>query len=341
MHDSRERPTALRAMSSLIAVGFCVIALAELGIGRPDWLLRAVPRGDLSLLSFALDEAVVEPNPDARILILGTSRARGAFLPTVMESKLGLERGQVVNLAIGGVHVQESAWLYDQARKTLSHARTLVLQVDPFSFSGSRPITDRQCEWMSWSDRAALGGLRAAQAFACGVFQLQHRRPLLRWWITTWLGKHRAPAQVELDRYGRAAMVRIADDHVPEEFSPERFRYWLDYYYRGFVWSPVYERHFLDLVRLARADGVEVIVVHLPVVPGYLDAARALPGRPYQQFEERLPALVDGLARVQIWERPEELGLRFRDFRDWGHLNTPGAERLSVAFSAWMKGGAS
>lgn len=324
-----------RSVSRVGLFALLCLALAELAFGRTDWALRLVPQAEASLL-VTLHEELVEPNPDPALVVFGTSRARGAFLPTLLERELGLERGRVLNLAVGGKDVLDALVLYREGRDHLSRARDVVLQLDGFQMSAATPPTDRYGLYASARDRAAYSGLERLELLRDVVFRLEKMRPSLGFYVTSWLQEGHAPGPVPIDRYGRLALVTIADDHDPKYFTPEDFDYWLGRFWGGFRWSDVFARQLLDLRRLVHEDGGRFWIVELPMVDGFYQRLRQRKGDPYAEYHRRLSALLGEGARLQFWAHPAEVGLVERNFRDWGHLNTPGAERFSRFFARWL-----
>lgn len=335
--DSSDRRALLGrgSVGCVAAFALLCLALAELAIGRTDWALRLVPPAEASLL-LTVREELVEPNPDPALMFFGTSRARGTFLPTILESELGLKRGQVLNLAVGGKHVLDALVVYREGRKNLSHARDVVLQLDGFQMSQGTPPTQRYGRYASFREQAAFKGMERLEVMRDSVFRLEGMRPALAFYVASWLREGHAPGPVPIDRYGRLALVNIADDHDEKNFTAALFDYWIERFWGGFEWSEVFARQLLELRALVREDGGRFWIVELPVIDGFYQRLRKLPGDPYAEYHRRLSALLGDDAHVRVWRQPAEVGLVIRNFRDWGHLNTPGAEHFSRFFAHWL-----
>ncbi len=329
---------ALAVRRTMLFVLACVL-LVELAIGRTEFAWRLVPESELGTL-YQVEESVIQPNPNPRVLVLGTSRARGAFLPTVMEQRMGLRRGEVLNLSMGGVSVFDMFVTYQRNRARLAGASLVILQVDPFQFSVGRVPDGRFRKLASWSDRMAYSGTKRATVISDYFFQTNNTVPVFGHYLDAWLENGSAPELDGIDRYGRLALVNIADDHDPQEFTQQRFGYWIDFFYREYEYSPILEQRLIQMIRMVQEDGGEVAIVMMPMAGNFLALTRGTIGEGYTRFRARMFELASQLgATCVFWEEPADAGLTERNFRDWGHLNTPGAEKWSEFIAHWIATG--
>lgn len=331
---TRSEPTgAVRRMMLLVLA--CVL-LIEIVMGRMDFAWRLVPRSALGM-QFDIEEKVIQPNPHPKVLVMGTSRANGAFLPTVMEESLGLQRGEVLNLAIGEQLPFDMLWTYERNRERLSRASLVFLQVDPFQFSVRRPALARFRKLASWSDRLSFSGTTRMQLISDYFLQANTALPLFYLYFGSWAFFGRAPQSPGLDRYGRLALEAIADDHDEREFRDVQLRSWIGWFYTDYKYSPVFERHFSRIIELIKEDGGEVVIIVMPMAADFPKFIREAIGDEYDRFRARMLQLAsEADVHCLLWEDPQVAGLVFRDFRDWGHLNTPGAEKWSRFISQWV-----
>jgi len=312
------------------------VVLVEIVAGRTELVWRLVPGSDVGTL-LEIEEAIIRPNPDPHIIVMGTSRARGAFLPTQLEQSLGLRKGQVLNLAMGGAQIIDALVTYERNRAQLSKARLVIVQVDPFQFSSGIKPGFRFRHFASASDRLAYSGATRASLLLDMIFRTDHTLPVLTEYLRYWQRTGHAPGPAGVDQFGRLAAVRIADDHPERQFESSLLRLWIHRFYETYEYSPVFEEQLARLVRMVKADGGEVVLVGMPTAGDYWALMRESNGELYSDFKERLARLAARLgARSQFWDAPVEVGLTDRDFRDWGHLNTPGAIKWSDFVAGWI-----
>jgi hypothetical protein len=156
-----------------------------------------------------------------------------------------------------------------------------------------------------------------------------------------WLIHKHAPKPIGIDKYGRLALVRIANDY-DERISREDFI--KKNIYDGSDWwtdcrtSEIYEGSLKKLVRLAKEDGLSVYILQMPYPEKFIETIKKDPNNAYGQFTKNVSNAVMGLANcVQFWEAGSEVGLVNQDFRDMEHLNTGGAIKWTNFFVQWLK----
>jgi hypothetical protein len=313
------------------------IALIEIVFGRTGLVSRVLPEGDLGIL-FSLEDQVISRSVGPRTLIFGTSRARGAFLPTEMEGKMGLRRGQVLNLAIGGAQIIDPLITYEKNRSRLTPVSSVIIQLDPFEFSTGVGPGTRYRFFASWQDLMAYHGRKRAGVIEDYFFRTNSALPSVSTYLKTLLKVGKPPGLPGVDPFGRLAVVKISDEHNPRDFTDQRFRSVIDGYYSDFQYSPAMEDQLARLIRMAKQDGAHVLLVHMPTADGFRKLLAELPGNPDQQVRTQITRLAHNYqAEMVWWESPAEIGLTERDFRDWGHLSTAGARKFSEFFAYWMR----
>jgi hypothetical protein len=314
-----------------------VALVAEVAVGRSDLPWTMVPNGDLGTLR-QLEEKIIQPSAEPAVVVYGTSRARGAFVPTRMEELLGLQRGQVLNLGMGGAHIFDAVVAYERNRAKLSRARLHVVQIDPFQFSRGIPPNSRYRLLASWEDRMAYTGAHRLRLMADLAFRLDDALPLINLYVKERVRNGRAPQGAEVDQYGRLALVPIGDEQDPREFNDARHRYWVKFFYEDYEYSAGFEAQFLRLVRMIREDGGQVILVEMPSVDPFRAMLRERAGDPYGTFHTRMVRLAAerGIPYPR-WPSPAAIGFQDRDFRDWGHFNTSAALKFSEHFVRWLQ----
>lgn len=311
------------------------IGLAEALLGRTDFIWKQVPESGLGEL-LALETSIIRRYPKPEVLIFGSSRARSAFLPTLMEEQMGLQRGQVLNLGMGGARPFDHLKIYERNREILAKASTVIIEVDAEQFGTLLP-NDRFRYLMGWSDWLAYKDARLSLTRSF-LFRLPDAFPYLRIYVKHWLTEGRTPGAIGIDKYGRLALVRIADDYDENISREETVRYVMDLLYKDYEYSDISERYLVKLVRLAKEDGAKVYLVHMPLPENYITMLKRHHRNPYGQFTKNVSRAVVGLADVvQFWEIPAEVGLSVQDFCDIEHLNTSAAVKWSKFFVHWLR----
>lgn len=310
------------------------IAVAEVAVGRTNFVFPLLPEGQMGTL-LGIERIVIRPNPNPKVVIFGTSRARDAFLPAVMERQMGLRRGEVLNIAMGGNDIFDSLVLYERNREILGRAQTIIIHLDSYQFTAKKPGV-RFRRLAGWSDRMAFTGAQRRRLICDLFFQVDTVRADLVHYVKEWLRSGGPPPPVGIDRYGRYAVVR-ADNHNPSRFRPQVLQFWLDEFYKDYKYSPVFEEHLVKLIRMARDDGADVYFVQVPMPGDYLARLKQYPGDPYGHLRANIPPAVQRYARaLQFWESPSEAGLTDQDYRDWAHLTSEGAEKWTEFFVRWL-----
>jgi hypothetical protein len=255
-----------------------------------------------------------------------------------MESRLGLKRGEVLNLAMGGDNIYDALLTYERSRDQLRGTGIVVVQVDPFQFNVGRPPPARLRRYATWRERKAYRETRHRWSIWLDfLFRSEVSLQPLGVYIRQWLTDGEPPAEDSVDVFGRLAVVRIANDHDPMEFSHSRLESWLQWQYMDYFHAPELEHALLRLIDMAHEDGAKVVIVGMPTVPRYQEMLSAFPGDPQAVFQNRVRQILarraDGLA---FWSTPESAELSVTHFRDWGHLNTAGAIVWSDFFARWL-----
>jgi len=251
---------------------------------------------------------------------------------------MGLGRGQVLNLAMGGYSIFDAVVTYERNRTILSSADIVVVQLDGFQFTTGIVPGPRYEVFASLSDRMAFHGAKRARLIKDWFVRTDSALVPLYIYLNYSLIRRRPPEDYGIDRYGRLALVPITGEHDPREFTERAFRGWINEFYREYEHSPVMEGQLARMVTMAQERGAKVYLIHMPTAGNYLALLEREPGNPYLQFKTNLTRAAQELgARCQFWEAPAEVGLTDRDFVDWGHLNTPGAEKWSQFFVRWLQ----
>ena len=308
----------------------------EILVARTTPIYRVTPNGELEIL-YRNEELVIRPNPQARIVIMGTSRGRAALLPTRIEEGIGAGRGEVINTSMGGVHIQDALWLYERNRAALSRARLVVVQADPFQFSVGIKPNARFRKLATLSQRLAYSGTWRWRLLLDMIYStdvaIPHVTELLRVVART----RRLPETIGLDPYGRAAYDRLDAYHDEQFFTEGQILNWVINYYTDYQYSSRFEAEFLRLVQMVKEDGGELVLFGNPTSSDYLPLLRRERGPIYEEFKRHMNILAARHGfKTLFWEQ-KDVGLTDEDFQDWGHVNINGAKKISDAFAEWYK----
>ncbi len=329
----RVRPRIPRCVL-LATVG---LILAELLIARTNFMWKMAPNNGLGML-FTLEHSIIQSNPKPRVVIFGDSRSRGAFLPALMEQRMGLERGRVLNLAMGGARPFDDLKIYERNRSVLAQADAVVIGVDAWNFSRGVPPSPLYRYYANWADRLEYTGAHRFSLMRHLLFRLPDALPSFQGYVKHWIKEGRPPRPTGIDKYGRLAVDPLDNNHDKNNFKTPALRYWITHFYSDYQYSSGFEGHLVKLLTLLREDGARVYLVRLPTAGTYTTMLEQYDGDPLGQFRKNMTRVAGAWGEaVQFREFvPEDAGLSDRDFRDWGHLNNDGAVRWTEFFVRWL-----
>ncbi|MEZ4474741.1 MAG: hypothetical protein R3F60_28925 [bacterium] len=314
-------PTAARLRSLLRgkAARLClaILLLVELGVARPDWLWKLVPRSGAGIID-VLEARVIAHADAPRIVVLGSSRVRDALSPRDLERALGLSTGAVLNLALTSGTPFDALTLYRRNRATLRKAKFLLVGVEDWYLNGAMVPTERDRRFATLAERWGDwdGELRLSLLLGF-VWRTYDARDVIR--ETLQAVARRGVRDVPLGPDGRLRWR--ADDPQTGPVDVDVVTE-LDGFFREDRPGQGRVAQLDRLIALARADGVEVRLLRVPWRDAYLDARRTR----HPAADARWRAYVDGLSPPALGaERASAIGLLPTDFVDYGHLAGRGA----------------
>ena len=329
--EARERsgfsPSDKRAL--LVFLG--ILLLLEFGAARRDWVWRLDPRRPVGIL-LAVEDEIIRPAGDARVVVLGSSVMRDALLPRVFEEAAGLPAGSVLNTSLPNATPFDFVLMYQRNRRAFADAELLLVGIEDWFFYEEPGVSERYHRWATLEDRFA-------------DYTGAERLPLLVSWLWKTYAARRAFALDGLSAalQGERAEV-IGDDGRtrwrPEERAQGTETFDLAHYearLRERQWRDRQVRYLGELLELAAEDGVPMVMVRMPMRA----AAFRLRGQVDAEAESRLQS---ALATAQSTPAPAglldfatgaEVGLEDRYFLDERHLGTRGAEIFSRYLAGW------
>jgi len=323
--DSRAPRLSLRGLRPwglLWAIAFVV--LFDVSVARADWVWRWFP-GYGGGAMYALEDEVLVKAADPVVVVFGSSRMRDALPPRSVERALGLEAGRVLNLSLDGGTPFDALVAYRRNRKLLSRAEVLVVGIDDWYVKANVQPNPQDRRFGTLRDRMECSrGRERAAAVVGSVWHTVDVRGALKERLVR-IGRPPRPSPVGPD--GRVTWRGVED---PEAVGPQvadsvrmaaKFHASMDPG-SGRV------RQLRELLRLAREDGVEVLLIELPLRAAYRREVRTHYPETLAYYREAFGPLHDPDAGVTLrfLDDASALGLTAAHFYDYGHLTPLGAE---------------
>lgn len=315
----------------LLALG--LLLSLEFGVARSDWLWHTIPRSSTGIVD-ALERGVIAPAPDPVVVLLGNSRLRDAVAPRVLEERLGLTKGTVLNLALTGGVPFDSLVMYRRNRQKLSRAKVLVLDFEPYYFKQSVGLSGRVQRFASLEERVRLfWGKRELAPSLVGYFWRTYGiRASLNGWRKNWFTR---PERVAVGEDGRVVWRTLDDLDASgqRDDSAQRVEDWYGHPRRSFE----HRDQLLRLIGLARDDGLRIVMLRLPAKDYFVDVARALCHEEYAACTNELASLAFAADASFCYESARDLGIDDSSFYDYGHTTPRGAKAISEKIGNMLK----
>lgn len=302
-----------------------ILLILEFGAARRDWLWKLDPRRPVGIL-LAVEEQLIEPVDEPRVVILGSSVVRDAILPRLFEQVAGLPRGSVLNTSLPNATPFDFVLLYERNRQRLARSRLLIVGVEEWYFYEEPGIPERYHRWATLQQRFA-------------DYEGSQRLPLLVSWVwKTYAARNVLSFEAAT---GAADVAVIGNDGRTRWRAEEQATGSADFDLSAYE-ARLHERQWRDrqttylqqLVGLAAADGLPLLIVRMPLRA----AAQATRGRLDPGAEERLQealATAGDAARLLDLPAAPDAGLQEQHFLDERHLGTTGAEVFTRFLADW------
>jgi hypothetical protein len=307
-----------RALVAAAVVLLCV----EIIVARRDWIWSRDPASPSGVID-AMEQLIIRKASPPTVLVMGSSRARDAIVPAVLERELGLPRGAVMNLGITGGTPFDGLTLYRRNRDRLRHAQLLVFAIEDWHLNESFPpgVLDRR--FATLDERIGVFDRDATLSLVVGWLWRTYdaQEPLRELGASVTRDGSRTLRVTDDGRIGwRRQELEEGPTSVDVQTSVAQF-------YTPFRLGRGRLRQLEQLLALARQDGLQALVVRLPWRDAYVDAVRAR----YADQLDATAALTRDVAgaRVVLFERASALGIPEHWFYDYGHLTLLGARRLT------------
>ena len=329
---SRDRLAATRPGDSSSPDSSLVLPLPPLVI--PDLLLP--PYNFPSFSSERLDQELqlylkyLRANGKPDILVMGSSRSLQGIDPAALEEALAAQGHpglKVYNFGINGATAQVMNLLVQHILTPEQLPKLIVWGDGSRAFNNGRP--DR-----TYSQILASAGYRRV---AAGEQPIPTR--IFAWEIPIASTSNKSAADSTAPAHPVTADLTLQGfQKVTDEYQPDR-------YYRQFPWVPgqfdADYRAFnlqgeqaeatVDLARFARAEGITLVVVNLPLSRDYLDTVRRGYERGFQRHMWQLARREQFMFR-NLSQQPELM--RDSYFADPSHINSKGARATAFHLAA-------
>jgi hypothetical protein len=271
---------------------------------------------------------------DVKVVVFGSSRMRASFVADEWSRLAGLAPGQVINLSVPGGRSFDALYMLRNAGGLPVGTELVIVEVSHVEFNGNMqsPITGERVgtpphyrRWASLGQRLALDDPFDRLALTFEYFwPLYHRVPMASWLAALDGQGYRVPALPNEPVFWNPEGTHVGDRGNRLAYKPRRIakRHFHAPQLSGFA------RSTFEALRAELVDqGVEVVLLQLPLKKGYLEVvqrARASADL-YDEISTFALAQQDSHVRVLLREHASDWELDDRIFIDYGHMSLEGA----------------
>jgi hypothetical protein len=311
-----------------------LLVLVEFGLARRDFIWGWVPHSDTGIVD-VLEEQVLhedeEGNPP-RVLFFGNSRSRDGIAPRSLEKRLRLPEGSVMNLSLTRGTPFDAEMLYRRNRELLKDADIAFFGVDVIQLDGALPLNERVRRFATLGDRIfRFEGSERIELLVGWIWRSYDARDALRRLIkTTWKDK---PQGVPIGADGR---VQWRTARLNRAASRRSMRSYGRMHFRKYESSESRRGHLVDFVELLESDGIEVVIMQVPVRSDYASYVRTRYPTAMMRYEDDVRSRV-GDRQTFMWWDSEFVGLQKTHFYDYGHLKDTGTGIFTRKIADWLR----
>ncbi|MBI2301548.1 MAG: hypothetical protein HYU66_21810 [Armatimonadetes bacterium] len=300
-----------------------ILLAVEFGLARQDWFWNGYGNMAGNAVRLRID-AINEATPGPAIVVMGSSRIRDAVLPEALEARLRLPAGSVYNLAMGGGTPFAGLTIYRAARPKLRQARLLVYGLDDFDVSAGYGVDATDRRYATLAERLRDYDPPQRPSLVTGWFYRTADVQNLLQHFAARLGRPDPRMSFSL-LPGR----RVREQNDPPIDPRSDVSQMVGEFYRD--WAPGFGRlrQLERLAYLARADGLTVMVVSVPLYGGYRRLANERCPEAEPQFRSCLQRLRDDGLPVYDWRDDEALGWPITAFHDSTHVGVDGVPLMT------------
>jgi hypothetical protein len=318
-----------RLLSGAGILAVALLLALELLVVRSGWIWSATPQSETGAFS-TLEEHVIARSRKPTLVFFGSSRMRDAVMPGHVARAAGLKTDAVLNLGLTGGNPLDALRFYQRNRERLGRSCIFVVGFEDWFLDGHAAPTHRDRQFATLKERWHNFPSSFRTELVTGwLFRTYDARSLIRtflWSRTLSIFTGDDPSKVWLTEDGRIRWSSIEWERGPETVPDVAET--ADGMVQGYTRDAFMVRAARKFIALAHDDGVQVVVVRLPLRQSYLDHI----ARNHGEFLKLYESVFGGLENtVRLPEyRPARWGLAPTDFYDYGHLALRGARKYST-----------
>jgi hypothetical protein len=301
---------------------------------RPDVLDRIPSEGKEPAVLGGEMRLKQNPKPP-QVLLVGSSLTLAGFVPDQLADHLRLSAGDVGQFSLGAGTPWDALVLFRRNTTLLDEVRLVVLDISPWQMGEAvwDVIYNRFLWNATLSERWQAPGRRKFEAVGDWLWPCLTERREMRMWLLGLQGLARPHSEptTAADADERNPYWRAYADPQQREQAMTRSKFSPEVAAEGmaqFRWSADMERAVHALLALLSEHHVPVLLHQQPLHPRFFASVEqhAEARDNYSAYSSFVRSLAGPDVHVQIWETPEEAGIRAEQFLDYGHLGRPGAE---------------
>lgn len=297
-----------------LAWAIVLLLAVEFGLARQDWFWTKVGVSAVE----EIEQLMIAPAQQPLVVAMGSSRIEYGLAPRVMEASLGLPEGSVLNVAMGGGTAFDALTMYRRNRDKLSQAKLLIVGIDDWYYNAGWPVNPRDARFATWSERLE-------------DYESPVREKLLFGWL--W---HTTELQVVASTFIRATalpqpLVLEPDGRMIKQHDPALTRDnvlpMAEVFYGSYQFQMTRHKQLQKLIDLADEDGLQVLVVQVPLRDEYIDLVQSRWPAEWRRYRETAETLKG--ATVLLYGKGSAVGMGDADIYDYGHCTAEGAAKFT------------
>jgi len=317
-----------------VMAALVLLMLFDLAVARRDTVWSWFPRSQSGIVD-VLESKVIAKAQHPMVLVMGSSRIRDAVIPRRLAQNLGLPDQSVLNLGLTAGTPFDALMLYQRNRRTLSRAQWLVLGVEDWYVNTHRAPNQRDRRFAGLQDRVGIFTWPDTLKLLLGwVWRTYDARVLIHQYVSRW----DVPSQLTLpiSEDGRVVWRQEELDIGPDAVKVSGR---VEYIYKQFIPGMGRLRQLRRLIERAQEDGLQVMIIQLPLRDAYIDQVQAKHGWAYQAYRDLMKSFADTLhdCPVYMFEKASEIGMPPNYFYDYGHMTVRGAEVMTDRLAQLMR----
>ena len=329
--------------TTMVALVIAGLILSVEGIVRSDgfWIMdQRSTTGEVSRVA----ELALKRSPNPEIVFMGSSRFKYGISPLVVGEQLNLPSTDLAVISFNWGKPMDYLYLYRKHRETFRQSRVIVVGVGERDFNWSAEWEEtkpRFRQQASLTDRLNVPGQDKPDMIAGWFSKIWDSRALIREYTASYAKGETGSFQQDnlpsdnLDRAvgNRRSWTIYTRDSIPRNYQPEGYPNYIGF--KDFNFSEVQLNKLVELVDLAREDGVQVVLLEMPMSPGTIREIATNFAAEDALWRER----VESATGLQIVSPPldENACSDWKEcYFDYGHMSALGAKTFSKTLGGWL-----